>query len=370
MCILNNHILGRHSILFICFLIINLSVIGQNKADIYSKKYNQIAFLTTHNSFNTSADGFSVPNQTYSISQQLNDGVRALMIDVYESNGIAVVYHGYSFLGSVELVDVLLEIKSFLEINPDAVLSLILECYVDSDLIEYNIDASGLTPYLFTKDSYSDWPTLQEMIDENKRLVIFSDEDDAGNNQGWYHYVWEHAVETHFSVNNTNEFNCDFNRGEPENDLFIFNHFVTPSFGVPQESTAETVNSNPFLIERAVECWIEHDKFPNFITVDFYHLGNCIDVVNTLNSMNDLTTNKLISEDYYNIYPNPADNLLYITINKQCDIQLLDINARQIFKFENLGKSTVIDINNLSSGIYFIRAKNDCSVSTQKLIIE
>jgi hypothetical protein len=364
------HISGIATGFITYLLLLNGIVIGQTNEDIYSKKYNQVAFLTTHNSFNNAADNFSFPNQSYNITQQLNDGVRALMIDVYEINGVAMVYHSYSILGSVEFEDILLEVKSFLDDNPDAVITLILECYVDSDLIEYHLNNIGLMPYLFTKEVNNDWPSLQQMINTDARLVIFSDENDAGNDQGWYHYVWEHAVETHFSVSNTDDFNCDFNRGDPENDLFIFNHFVTPSFGVPQLSTAETVNSNPFIINRAIECWNEHDKFPNFIAVDFYHLGNCLDAVNTLNSMNDLTTQKLFSEDFYNIYPNPANNLLYITINKPCNIQLLDINARQIFRFKDLCKNTVIDINNLSSGMYFIKVQTKNGVLTQKLIIE
>ena len=39
------------------------------------------------------------------------------------------------------------------------------------------------------------------MINAGGRLVVLSDTDDAGLGQGWYHYVWDFAVETHFSNN-------------------------------------------------------------------------------------------------------------------------------------------------------------------------
>ena len=93
------------------------------------------------------------------------------------------------------------------------------------------------------------WATLQEMIDNNTRLVILSDENDGSNNQSWYHYIWDYVVETHFSVNTINDFTCDFNRGTSTNDLFILNHFITDAtlgYGLYNESN--DVNSNPFLL--------------------------------------------------------------------------------------------------------------------------
>jgi len=58
------------------------------------RKYNEVCFLTTHNSMNTKEDAFAVPNQTLSITHQLEYGVRGLMIDTYDgSNNVALTYH-------------------------------------------------------------------------------------------------------------------------------------------------------------------------------------------------------------------------------------------------------------------------------------
>ena len=253
--------------------------------DLCPKQYNEVAYLTTHNAFNSDQDGLLFPNQTYNIASQLNDGVRGLMIDVYNDLfGTPVVYHSIIALGYIPLSNIFNDIKIFLDNNPNEVITIILECYVTANDIEDEINQAGLSNYLYTHNAT--WPTLQNMIDNDNRLVIFSDVDDASSSQHWYHYVWEYAVETHYSVGNINDFTCDFNRGDPLNDLFIFNHFVTDAtlgYGLYNESN--DVNANPFFINRALNCQTQTNKFPNFVTVDYYELGDGIAVVDQLNGV-------------------------------------------------------------------------------------
>ena len=253
--------------------------------DLCSKQYNEVSYLTTHNSFNSDEDGLLFPNQTYNIESQLNDGVRGLMIDVYDHFGTPTAYHSIFALGTIPLSEIFNDVKIFLDNNPNEIVTIILECYVAANAIEDEINQSGLSNYLYSHNLT--WPTLQNMIDNNNRLVIFSDMDDSSNSQSWYHYIWDHAVETHFSVDNINDFTCDFNRGNSTNDLFILNHFVTDAtlgYGLYTES--HNVNSNPFLITRAMNCHTQTTKIPNFVTIDFYELGDGLNAVNQLNALN------------------------------------------------------------------------------------
>ena len=252
--------------------------------DLCSKQYNEVAYLTTHNAFNSDEDGLLFPNQTYNIASQLNDGVRGLMIDVYDYFGTPTAYHSIFALGTIPLSDIFNDIKTFLDNNPNEVVTIILECYVTANDIEDEINQSGLSSYLYAHNTV--WPTLQNMIDNDNRLVIFSDVDDASSSQSWYHYVWEYAVETHYSVGNINDFTCDFNRGDSLNDLFIFNHFVTDaSLGYGLYNESNDVNANPFFITRALDCQTQTNKFPNFVTVDYYELGDGLTVVDQLNGL-------------------------------------------------------------------------------------
>ena len=276
-------------LIFITALIF-ASFIGNSQCNGYNllcaKTYDEVAYLTTHNAYNAQEDNFQFPNQTYNIESQLNLGVRAFMVDVYDYFGTISAYHSTFLLGSIALSDILNDIKLFLDNNQNDIITIILESYVDADDIENIVNQSGLTNYLYTHNNMLAWPTLQEMINNNQRLVIFSDKDDASSTQTWYHYVWDYAVETHYSVNDINNFSCSFNRGNPNNDLFIFNHFVTHAmlgYGMYNESIS--VNANPFLINRALDCKNQHNKFPNFITLDFVELGNGLDAVNELNNI-------------------------------------------------------------------------------------
>lgn len=335
--------------------------------ELKDNRYDKTAFLTTHNSFNCEEGNFQMPNQTYSISTQLNDGVRALMIDVYEKNGVPTVYHGFSLLGSVPLASNLAEIKDFLVNNPTEIVTLILECNVSADMIEQAIIDAQLFDYLFEKNEFQPWPTLNEMINENQRLVVFTDQDDASEQQKWYHYMWIHAVETHFTVHDIDEFTCDYNRGEPDNDLFIFNHFITSSVGTGNLDQAAIANSNPFFIDRINSCIAEKEKLPNFVTVDFYETGNCCDVVNLLN---DLYVKKDVANNtQFLLYPQPAQNHIIISTNGITDIILFDINGSIVKHLRDIKSDEIIlNIDDLIQGIYFIQVNSFFNRSWSKIV--
>ena len=268
---------------FLYFITFNFYGQCNGSNDLCNKRYNEVAYLTTHNAFNSKQDRYLFPNQKSNIAEQLNNGVRGLMIDVYDDNGSTVVYHAYKFLGSQLLSVYLNDIKYFLDNNPNEILTIILETYTSSNAIENEINKAGLLKYLHTQDVNSLWPKLQTMIDSNKRLVILSDKNDANEKQNWYHYMWNFAVENKYG-----EINYEFNRGNPENNLFIFNHFITSLTG--NKENANKVNSFKYLMNHITNCKDLKNKFPNFITVDFYEIGESIDVVSKLNST-ELTAN-------------------------------------------------------------------------------
>ena len=192
-------------ILFVLPLTFQMSYAQCNgSASLCLKTYNDVAYLTTHNAFNSDEDGFLFPNQTYNIASQLNAGVRGLMIDVYDHFGTPTAYHTVFALGTIPFSDLLNDIKSFLDNNSNEIITIILECYITANDIEDEINQAGLSNYLYTHNSHTGWPTLQNMINNNNRLVIFTDVNDASNSQLWYHYVWDYAVETHYSVNTIN----------------------------------------------------------------------------------------------------------------------------------------------------------------------
>jgi hypothetical protein len=373
----NKSILLIPVILFISFTDCLSQCNGYNY--LCNRRYNEVAFLTAHNAFNSSADDFLLPNQSNGITQQLNEGVRAFMIDVYDVSGEPTVYHGSSYLGTKPLSYDLDQIKNFLDTNTGEIVSIIFESYITSDALGIALDNSGLSPYLFTKDSSLLWPTLQEMIDAGKRLVIFSEENNGQIGQDWYHYIWDHAVETEFSVHDTSEFNSGFNRGDSLNELFILNHFVTSGVtGTGSASNAITANSNPFLISRVNKVIAEKSKFPNFLALDFYELGNGLDVVNTLNSSNWYNIQNVSAEKPdIQIWPNPSKSFININIESINDfigsiIKITNLLGQEIYQNQIRLPQTIIDLSDITgNGILFvfITDRNQNTLCVKKIFV-
>jgi len=256
--------------------------------DLCARPYNEVVYATTHNSYSHAEGGWIAPSQQYSIPRQLVDGVRALMIDVHLYNGLlhylegeTYVCHEYCVLGAEPLVRTLGYVKTFLDSHPREVVTIFFESYVSREAAEEAFVESGLISYAHTQNKQDPWPTLGNMIEEGKRLVVFSDR--GSGSTGWYHDVWDFAWDTDWSVNRPKEFTCHVKRGDMANDLFILNHFLTNPIGAA--FLAERVNYNPFLLDRAIECEEVSAKLPNFITVDFYAVGDLFEAVDMLNGL-------------------------------------------------------------------------------------
>ena len=193
----------------------------------------------------------------------------------------AYLCHALCALGKQPLAEGLGEIRAFLDENPGEVVTLIFESYLDHDLTAAAFDEAGLTPYAYTHPGGA-WPTLGTMIDAGTRLAVLQDVD-VDPTHPWLMDVWDHAFETHFSASAPEDFSCAHLRGSPSNELFILNHFLTDVFGSPE--LAETVNHNPFLLDRALDCQMFHETAANFVTVDFVDIGDAHDAVDALNGV-------------------------------------------------------------------------------------
>lgn len=340
--------------------------------ELCGKKYNEVAYLTTHNAYNAGDDGFNLPNQTFGLTRQLQDGVRAVMLDVYDEGGVATVYHGFSFMGTATLASNLNEIKSFLTANPNEVVTLLFETYISSSLMESELQSAGLMPMLHVQPLGQPWPTLQEMIEENKRVVVFSEQNNGTPAQGWYHYLWDYAVETHFTNHTITDFSCAYNRGNPNNDLFIVNHFITDAtLSTGQLNQAEVINQFDFFYNRMQECQIEHQKFPNFPTVDFYEVGTTATVVDSLNQV------AAVSSGIYNrktnswlVTSNPsAGRFIFRPTTPWLKSKYVVTNMLgEIISTGRLQASTTIDLTLHPAGVYTFSAQKDEHGRVQRLV--
>jgi len=199
----------------------------------------------------------------------------------------------------------------FLEQNPREVLTIIWEVGYDGlrdvqhthrlklkTLFKKAMEDAGLVKYLHVQPVLQEWPTLQEMVDSNKRLVSLTDSV-TSTDELWDMYVWSHAFETPFSNRNkaTLERNCRKNRGTYTNKLFIMNHFTVQGTlsidnavlgtldSIAPMDDIQNINMEPFMWDRVIACTQCLCRFPNFVAVDFWASSDILSVTLKLNSM-------------------------------------------------------------------------------------
>jgi hypothetical protein len=202
------------------------------------------------------------------------------MLDTHYDQGVAFLCHAFCSLGKEPLVSGLLKIRRYLDLHPQEVVTIIFEAYISEADTAAAFAEAGLLPMLHAQPGAAPWPTLRELIDTETRLVVFTDE---RGDLPWHHYVWDYASETPFSFETPADLSCAPNRGNPSNPLFILNHFLTQVFGHP--TLAEQINHDPLFIERALACQAARNRLPNFVTVDFYDIGDVFPVTAALNGL-------------------------------------------------------------------------------------
>jgi hypothetical protein len=96
-------------------------------------------------------------------------------------------------------INVLKEIQAFLEANPSEIVTIFIEDYVTSSQgLTKVFNASGLSTYLFPVSampkSGEDWPTVDKMVQQNQRLVVFTSKSSKEATEG-IAYQWRYVVE-------------------------------------------------------------------------------------------------------------------------------------------------------------------------------
>jgi hypothetical protein len=294
------------------------------------RRLNEVVFPTTHNSM-SAADiaNWMFPQQERGIREQLEDGIRGLLIDVHYGEPVAgriktildtevnsrakyeavlgkegmeaamrihdrlvgkpegpeEVYlaHGFCELGSTRFVDALKDIKDFLDENPHEVLIIVIQ---DEGVKPADVAAcfekSGLVDDVYRGPVTPPWPTLAEMISQNQRVLVLAENHAEG--VPWYHVMNGVIQETPYSFHSPEEFSNRPNRGGTNGSLLLMNHWIETA-PASKPSNAEIVNAYDVLYKRARACRRERRMLPNLVAVDFYRTGDLFKVCRALNGI-------------------------------------------------------------------------------------
>ncbi|XP_028208315.1 PI-PLC X domain-containing protein At5g67130-like [Glycine soja] len=249
--------------------------------------FNRYSWLTTHNSFAQSGiksdtGSFIIASTTQedTIVQQLNNGVRGLMLDMYDFKNDIWLCHSfggncYDVTSFKPAINVLKDIQSFMEANPTEIVTIFIEDYVTSPQgLTKVFNASGLRKYWFPVSRMpkngEDWPTVDDMVHQNQRLVVFTSKSSKEDSEGIANQ-WKYVVENQYGDDGMKGGSCP-NRGESSTmntkskSLVLMNYFLTSA----NASSACADNSTP-LVNMLKTCHnASSGRWPNFIAVDFY----------------------------------------------------------------------------------------------------
>ncbi|KAL7206509.1 hypothetical protein ACSBR2_019261 [Camellia fascicularis] len=249
--------------------------------------FNRYSWLTTHNAFarlgersETGAVILSPKNQQDTITEQLNNGVRGLMLDMYDFENDIWLCHSYggncyNYTAFQPAINVLKEIQVFLEANPSEIVTIMIEDYVASPKgLTKVFDAAGLRKFWFPVSRMpkngENWPTVDDMVRQNQRLVVFTSKSSKEASEG-IAYEWRYLAENQYGNGGMKAGSCP-NRAESPSmntktrSLVLMNYFPD----APEVTQACKHNSAP-LISMMNTCYEAAGKrWPNFIAVDYY----------------------------------------------------------------------------------------------------
>ncbi|MFI6986466.1 hypothetical protein ACIBSV_49060 [Embleya sp. NPDC050154] len=282
--------------------------------ELCNRRYDQVAYLATHNSMSSTAARFLSPLQDADIVTQLDAGVRGLLVDSYtweapeevagrlaesdldpESRKIVAgvvndvaparpglwLCHSVCRGGALPMVETLRAVGQWMDRNPHEVVTLIVQDAITAQQTEWAFREAGLERLLYTPAADPDepWPTLGTMIEHNRRLVVFAERADGP--VPWYRNFYKYGMETPYAYTSPTEMNCAPYRGDVGKRLFLLNNFITSAGG--SRLDAGVVNSRPFLLDRARRCERERGAQVNFVAVDFATIGDAKGAVDVLN---------------------------------------------------------------------------------------
>ena len=130
----------------------------------------------------------------------------------------------------------------------------------------------------------SEWPTLIDMINMDKRLVVFW-EQSGDSEHPYFHDFLTHSWTTNYADDDTSSMDCEKLRGDVNQPVYHMNNWLKNQAGLSDPNRASEANDVDFMVERAIECIELHQKRPTFIAVDWWEEGDVVEAVERVNLM-------------------------------------------------------------------------------------
>lgn len=300
-----------------------------------TKRLNEILWPGTHNSM-AAADvaGWSIPDQRRSIPRQLQDGIRLFLLDPHygrvlgngrvqtdfkaegrNANKVAAelspdalaaldrlgvnltagsgargakevfLCHTVCELGATRFTETLAAMRTFLRAHPSTVLMIILENYVTDEDLQRAFAATDTEGYAATLHRGEPLPTLQQLVDDGHRLVVFTEEPPTGA-VPWLNDAFTYIQDTPLGNRSADQLGaaakCRRYRGAAESPFLMLNNWVERF--PPSPTANRPALTEEFLTRRIARCAAARDMPVSLIAADFYEQGDLVDVARDVNA--------------------------------------------------------------------------------------
>ncbi|RMY32933.1 hypothetical protein D0865_14601 [Hortaea werneckii] len=316
-----------------------------NSPSLCNRAYNNVSHIGAHNSpfVRDESNDYSLSgNQYFNSSTQLSAGVRLLTAQVQtnsDSGELHVCHTSCSLLDAGKLSDWLSEVNGWLEDNPNDVVTVLLVngagASANDLAAEYETAGIGDIAYTPTSSSSSssnsssasatasntassssDWPTLQNLIDQGTRMVNFVADLDDNSGASYLLNQYDYVFENDYNNVSPTDFSCEASRPTSiannaqqalnQGLMPLMNHFLyaeVAAFDIqyPNTSYIDTTNApsggTGNLGASGSRCSSEYGRAPTFIVVDFFNVGPAIETVDRLNGVTDPVGRATVSEE-------------------------------------------------------------------------
>ncbi|KAJ4423635.1 hypothetical protein N0V82_001658 [Gnomoniopsis sp. IMI 355080] len=267
------------------------------KDALCSRLYSSVTFVGAHDS--AFFGPFITQNQNINVSEQLALGVRFLQAQAHNLDGHIQMCHTSCLeLNAGPLSAFLAPVKAFLDGNPNEVVSLLLTNGDGIPVTDFAsvFEAAGLVEYVFAPNgtlALDQWPTLQTMIDNGTRLVVWMDYHANTVQVPYILDEFAYYFETPYNetVASHNFTDCTIDRpagASADGRMGLVNHMMHLEFlgiQIPDEGSAGATNSPASIVAQSSVCKGLYGREPNVVLLDYIDKGDAMAAESALNGI-------------------------------------------------------------------------------------
>jgi len=239
-------------------------ILSQRNNDIESNLlYNESVYILSNYSSPSTA---SV--ETLTLEELLNQNVESFYFYLRKdsiSNVLMLRQPDGTFTPFSESLQI---IRNALTLDSKRIVTLFLDYVIDTDMNQV-FNEVGLMNYVLEYDTRSGWPSLKNMVESNKRLVLFEVQHHL-NSPSWLHNMNQYVEHTDTDWGNNAGVVETFDE-RLKKSLSLFTDLKYLEIMRGEDEITVMARQTPYIIEAYKRAWVRDGMIPNFVLVNKFY---------------------------------------------------------------------------------------------------